>query len=1002
MKNRRVDYSGEEFLQCHPLSLEQVLPALPPVGHGGSIRAVDWVGPGTKEFLLHPERALVSDEGQAVPKLQGKVHIPPGEVDAIVHELIQRNVCDWVPLQNVMHFRGEPVLNGVFGVEKPVVLPSGKPVLRFIMNLVPSNSLLLQLTGGTRSLPYVSQWLSIVLEGDQHLRIWQSDMCSAFYLFELPEPWWGKLSFNILRKGKAIGKPDNRVYALSCKVIPMGFNSSVALMQEISENLLKVADLPRSARLTRGYGLPVWLSSVLDEQRTSMRSWYHIYLDNFCAGSRVSPPDCGEQGSFFHQLAESAWAEAGVVSSEKKRKSAVLQAEELGGYLNGELRTLGVSPERALRLAVVTLHLISRGLLNRKMVQVVAGRWVHCFQFRRACMSFFDHLWKYVGNKPSAKFSFHQVRRELFRTVASLPLMHTFLGAAIPGFITASDASSTGGAVGISRALTPEGADFATASAQAATSFTDGPFLLLSLFNGIGGALRCYDILGVKPRGTIIVELNKDANRICLRRWPHAELIEDVRSIDAELVRRWTFKYTDIIEIHLWAGFPCKDLSSAKRGRKNLKGDSSSLFFEIPRIKKLLEKFFGHRVKIKFVLENVASMDRAAAEEISAEVGVVPYFLDPCEAVPIHRPRLCWTSERWDQLMEGIELNREGYWIKVSAAAPWPMVSQWIRPDWTWPASSDTLCLPTAMRTVPKDQAPPFPAGIERCSHATLQRWEADQFRLPPYQYKDDFIFYHTTSGRWRRPSSSEKELLMGYGFQHTSLCWSASHIKQSAIGYEDCRQALIGDGFSIYSFVIAAAGLCRDFHKSVPYQELADRMGLAPGFLAGPTCRAPLSRSLRYGSPFSGISSASVGLVNRYLLTRTNHTGSDIRVATGTLMNAKAFPRQGVEANWWVWSPLFRTVWARDAHINELELRSILLGVKYIVSHLRVSDSRLFHLSDSYVCISVVAKGRTSSYRLQRVLKQLNAYLLTFGLHLVQAHVESTMNPTDAASRQA
>ena len=78
-----------------------------------------------------------------MPKLQGKVHIPPGEVDDIVNELIQRNVCDWVPLQNVMHFRGEPVLNGVFGVEKPVVLPSGKPVLWFIMNLVASNSLLL-------------------------------------------------------------------------------------------------------------------------------------------------------------------------------------------------------------------------------------------------------------------------------------------------------------------------------------------------------------------------------------------------------------------------------------------------------------------------------------------------------------------------------------------------------------------------------------------------------------------------------------------------------------------------------------------------------------------------------------------------------------------------------------------------------------------------------------------------------------------------------------------
>ena len=50
------------------------------------------------------------------------------------------------------------------------------------------------------------------------------------------------------------------------------------------------------------------------------------------------------------------------------------------------------------------------------------------------------------------------------------------------------------------------------------------PVLLISLFNGIGGAFRCYDILGVEPLGRIAVELDAAANRVTQRRWPGVEL----------------------------------------------------------------------------------------------------------------------------------------------------------------------------------------------------------------------------------------------------------------------------------------------------------------------------------------------------------------------------------------------------------------------------------------------------------------------------------------------
>jgi hypothetical protein len=140
---------------------------------------------------------------------------------------------------------------------------------------------------------------------------------------------------------------------------------------------------------------------------------------------------------------------------------------------------------------------------------------------------------------------------------------------------------------------------------------------------------------------------------------------------------------------------------------------------------------------------------------------------------------------------------------------------------------------------------------------------------------------------------------------------------------------------------------------------------------------------------------------LNRLLLTKVNHTGSDIRITTGEILCPKSVPRQSVEASWWKWLPSFSVQWKQKEHINVLELRAILLAVQYQISHLGASHLRLFHVSDSFVAMSIVAKGRTASRQLGVVLKFLNSLLLGFGLTLAIGHVESTENPTDGASRQ-
>ena len=71
-------------------------------------------------------------------------------------------------------------------------------------------------------------------------------------------------------------------------------------------------------------------------------------------------------------------------------------------------------------------------------------------------------------------------------------LLHTHLGASVSNLASASDASGTGRAVGAASALTSAGEDFASCTLSEGHGPVKAPLLVVSLFNGIGGAFRAY------------------------------------------------------------------------------------------------------------------------------------------------------------------------------------------------------------------------------------------------------------------------------------------------------------------------------------------------------------------------------------------------------------------------------------------------------------------------------------------------------------------------------
>ena len=255
-----------------------------------------------------------------------------------------------------------------------------------------------------------------------------------------------------------------------------------------------------------------------------------------------------------------------------------------------------------------------------------------------------DRVWDFIARKNSGRKCEALVKRELLSLCLLTPLIHTSLDAKISKFTTASDASTKGGAVGVAYETTEEGEDFANADAQLQGDPPVAPIMVLSLFNGVGCSFRAYDLCGVIPAVCISYEVNKEANRVTSQTWPRVRIEHDVRTLTEAKLREFRFEYPEVTELHLWAGFPCVDLSSAKANRSNLQGSESGLFYEVLRILRALRRVFGTRFKIVFFIENVASMDEEARETISRELGFKPYWVDPSGAVPIHRPRLCWKT----------------------------------------------------------------------------------------------------------------------------------------------------------------------------------------------------------------------------------------------------------------------------------------------------------------------------------------------------------------------
>ena len=132
------------------------------------------------------------------------------------------------------------------------------------------------------------------------------------------------------------------------------------------------------------------------------------------------------------------------------------------------------------------------------------------------------------------------------------------------------------------------------------------------------------------------------------------------------------------------------------------------------------------------------------------------------------------------------------------------------------------------------------------------------------------------------------------------------------------------------------------------------------------------------------------------------SYKGSDVSMA-GPTATSELWPRKPLPSGWWKWKTAlaYRFNHLHGAeHINALELRAVLSMIKCRATNLNLMDQRCLHLMDSQVCLGVMAKGRSSSFRLSRILQQISALQLAARLLTLGAYVTTDDNPADDPSR--
>ena len=188
---------------------------------------------------------------------------------------------------------------------------------------------------------------------------------------------------------------------------------------------------------------------------------------------------------------------------------------------------------------------------SQKEMQVVAGGLVYIATFRRALMGCLNSIWSFIEefNRYPVVIRLEipsTVCLEICRFLALVPLARLDFRASPNELVTASDASTQGGGVTVSRGLSNLGQMAAVCPVRGDVAALEEmtQVLTVGLFDGIGALRVAADAAGLPVAGHVSVEVNPRASRVLESRFPGTLFVDDVEKVDQEMVKQWACQYT--------------------------------------------------------------------------------------------------------------------------------------------------------------------------------------------------------------------------------------------------------------------------------------------------------------------------------------------------------------------------------------------------------------------------------------------------------------------------
>eukprot|EP00438_Fugacium_kawagutii_P027300 Skav202700 [mRNA] locus=scaffold654:350470:356680:- [translate_table: standard] len=989
---RGIDYKGDEVKTARSFTWANISPALPQ--EIGKVPLAEVCTLGARHYVEHFDLYLKDPETCVLPRAP-RVMVPDESWGEVCHGLVSCGLCTYLTRDQVFSVGGRPLLNGLFGVTKDE-WHQGHEVFRLIMNMIPLNTLAQPLAGDVETLPMWSLMSPYFIQPDEHLLVSSEDVRCFFYTMSVPAAWHKYLAFNKAVPSEVLPPMlrDQEVF-LAATVLPMGFLNSVSLAQHVRRNLALW-----SGELSDDVNYPE-AEIRKDRPVTVCNPSWRIYLDNYDLLEKVKAVDAtslhGSEAPAVLALRQQyqRWE---VPRNLKKSVVRAPLAEVQGAQVDGQLGVAYPRESKLLKYVSASLQLVAKGRCSQKEAQVIGGGLVYVSMFRRPLLGSLNALWRFIGGfaHPSHVHPIPtECKLEIIRFVSLIPLAKLDFRLDYRPQVTCSDASTSGGGICRSNGLTRYGSMAACGKLRGELPElrSDHRTLSIGLFDGIGALRVALDLIGASVIGHISVEKEATAQRVVEAHFPETRCVADITLVDDEMIAGWARDFSQASLVVIGAGPPCQGVSGLNASRRGaLRDERSVLYKHVERIWSNVSRRFSW-CQVHCLQESVASMDDLDRSAMSEGFGEQPYSCDAGTMTWANRPRLYWLS--WDVFeQDGVDITPRSSThpgrIVLTAQQDLEEVclEGWLKVD-------PNVSFPTFTTSRPRSSPGYKPAGLHQCGPETVQRWQEDQHRYPPYQYRPPNLLINKHN-EMRMPAILEKEYIMGFPANYTASCFPKG--RRNTVEHLDRRHSLIGNTWSVpvVSWLLSQLFKQLGLGPGFTPQQLVDMLNPAGQvFLQSRLLRQPL-RPLRGEAPV-----ADTNLV-RKLGNLVSIKGEDILLTTPSSQLCKFHRlRASVPSKLWRWAVVAGWTWrGSPEHINGLELRATLTSVRWRIEHRLQVGCRFLHLVDSLVVLHALSRGRTSSRKLRRSLSRINALLLCSGCQALWGYVHTDQNPADKPSR--